>query len=164
MRELCPAIALDVQPSARMQAAALAVLGAMVLACLLLPRPDLPWKLLAAGTTLALAWRPVERLVFGRGPGAVRRIEWSPVAGSSGRSAGQWVIVDGSGVRRRPVALSPGSMVLGPWMLLVWSGDGRRRFRAVVDMACTDPRACRMLKGRLRLSGRTTYGATDDNC
>jgi len=140
-------IALDVRPSGRAQAVAAVALAVAVAAILLLPGVGLAWRVAAAGALVVLAGRTWKESIFGLGPTAVRRIEWTPEGGMRA-----WVLVDRCGVRRQ-VRLSPASLVLGSWMLLVWVGPDGSRFRALVDAACTDRCAYRALKGRLRLGG-----------
>lgn len=87
-----------------------------------------------------LAFKPLMAIVYGRGPDAVRRIEWS--------GDGDWQLKDGAG-RRWAAQLHPSSASFGPWMLLVWNTPGRGRMRSLIDAAATDPAAFRALKGRL---------------
>lgn len=93
-----------------------------------------------AAVAALLAFRPLMAIVFGRGPDAVRRIEWS--------AEGVWQLTDGGG-RRWAAQLDPSSASFGPWMLLVWKTPGRGRVRSLIDAAATDPAAFRALKGRL---------------
>ena len=82
-------------------------------------------------------------IVFRRGRRAVHRFEWA--------ADGAWSVVDALGVRSAP-RLAAATSVLGPWILLAWSGDGGRRY-ALVDAAGVGPVAFRALKGRLALTG-----------
>ena len=106
------------------------------------PVAPLGWRAGAAILAVLLAWAPLRAIVFGRGPHAVRRIEW---AGGT-----DWRLTDGHG-RLWPARLHPSSAGFGPWLLLVWSAPGRRRgrWRGLIDASASDPRAFRALKGRL---------------
>jgi hypothetical protein len=108
---------------------------------MLCPQPGFIWRALTGTLALGLGWKPVRTIIFGRGADAVRRLEWQP--------DGQWRVSDAA--RKAHVAeLSPASATLGPWLLLIWSTPGqRRRLHALIDSACTDPKAFRALKGRL---------------
>jgi len=129
-----------VRPSLRARSAAVAFGACLLSALLLSPEPAAIWRALAGLTAVALGWRPVETIIFGRGRAAVRRLEW--------QSDGQWQVTDGAG-RTHVAELSQTSATLGPWLLLIWNTTGGCRFHALVDSACTDPRAFRALKGRL---------------
>ena len=112
-----------------------------VLAVLLFsPEPSWGWRVGAGVAALTLAWAPARTVLFGRGNGAVRRIEWTPT--------GVWRISDRAG-QIHEAQLSPASATLGPWLLLIWKALGGRRFHALIDCAATDPAAFRALKGRL---------------
>jgi len=129
-----------VQPSLRAQLVA-TVFGISVMSALLLaPQPDIIWRGLAAALVVGLGWKPVRVIIFGRGAGAVRSIEW--------QADGQWRVLDSTG-RRHPAELAPASATLGPWLLLAWKTPSRTRFYALIDSACTEATAFRALKGRL---------------
>lgn len=135
-----PLIALDVRPSRRVRIAVASFVMSAYAALVLSPEPGWPWRGAAGVLAIALGWRPLRTVVFGRGPGAVRRIEWE--------ATGRWRISDGLG-RPHDAELSPASAMLGPWLLLSWDTSGAERFHALIDAATTDAQAFRALKARL---------------
>jgi hypothetical protein len=86
--------------------------------------------------TLVLAWCPLREVVFLKGRGAVRHIEWS--------EAGEWRIGPNNKDSSLALLLNE-SAVLGPWVFLIWLHEGRRKY-AIVDAP-----TFRAFRGRLRL-------------
>ncbi|HET9395160.1 MAG TPA: hypothetical protein VFO36_03810, partial [Nitrospiraceae bacterium] len=92
-------------------------------------------------TTVLLAWRPLLEILWQRGPGVVRRIEWT--------EQGEWRL----GIANRDLSLAillNESAVLGPLVFLVWSHEGRKRF-ALIDSTCCDSHVFRTLRARMQL-------------
>ena len=91
--------------------------------------------------TVMLAWRPLLEILWLRGKGAIRRVEWT--------GQGEWWL----GIANRDLSLAillNESAVLGPWVFLVWSHEGRRRY-ALIDSTCCDSHVFRTLRTRMQL-------------
>jgi hypothetical protein len=132
----------------------LVALVAALAACVCSAVSVSPARALLAAAALVLGLPPLARL-SGVSPDSVRHVEWA--------GDGRWYVRDRSGARSR-ATLSGATTVAGPLVLLVWrDGAGRRRY-ALLDAGVTDPRAFRLLRGRLRFAGRGMHRAVDKCC
>jgi hypothetical protein len=123
----------------------------MVIACTLLaasilglsfaPWPAPVWRGLLITLTFLLAWSPLRTIIWGRGPHAIRQIEWNP--------EGTWRISTEQGSWEEAEWMS-GSARLGPLVFMIWRQQHLRRY-AVLDSACSHPHTFRTLCARLRL-------------
>ena len=104
-------------------------------------------RVLAAAVAVALGWLPGRAILFGTGPMAVRRFEWT--------SDGLWHLERPDGTRET-ACLAGATATLGPWILLAWTvgnaqlRPGCRRY-ALIEVTRVGPEAWRTLKGRLSI-------------
>jgi hypothetical protein len=140
-------LALEVTPSSRVRFA-WALLALLIAAALCLSSTPHPaWTSLAAVLAFALGWQPGRAILFGRGPMAIRRFEWTP--------GEPWRLerLDGT---QESGCLTATSATLGPCILLAWTvGDSRwrpgcRRY-ALIEASQIGQAAYRALKGRLSI-------------
>ena len=103
------------------------------------------WRLGTALAIVSLALQPAIRLLGQSGERAVTHVQWT--------ASGEWRIGLG---HRDPVqvVLLNESAIVGSWLFLVWSHEGRR-YRALIDTATLRPDLGRPLRVRLRLEAHS---------
>jgi hypothetical protein len=154
-RNSSPRLAFEIPPCRRARLA-WALFGCLAAIALCFGFTQLAaWPLIApVAVGLTLASLPALAVLWGRGPLAVRRIEWAP--------DGQWHLMRASG-QFEVGRLNGATATLGPWILLAWTvGPGawhplRRRY-ALIGVSEVGAPTFRALKGRLSLLGGRRSG------
>src|SRR5215213_193726 len=111
------AVTVEVGVSGRVLMALAIIAGGGLAALVLSPWPAGLWRACTGAVSVALAWQPIRGLIFGLGPGAVRRVTL--------RGDGMWEISDNAG-RSYAAELSPASASLGPCLLLIWNSPASK--------------------------------------
>jgi hypothetical protein len=104
-------------------------------------QPAAGWRLLAGVACIVGAWNSVRTLIFQRGTHSVRQFIWGADGRWKVRVPSGWVAVD----------ISSRTAALGPWILLAWTGAGRRYY-ALIDAEYVSRATFRALRGRLNLA------------
>jgi hypothetical protein len=154
LRAPYPPIAAELTVSRRLARLSLLLLAALAAALAVAGQLSLPERSCAVLLTAVLAVPGVRRVVWLRGPNAVRAFEWS--------AAGHWRVLDGAG-SWRDAHLLPRSAAIGPFLLLVWTCGGWRRYAALIDGSAVPVAVHRQLVGRLRIGVRGAPHRTVDN-